>query len=65
MDADIGMLYDSYLEWIAVTSQHDFRFPCDDCVLMFRRGKHAHVIPMKFANKTNGVYVGKLMQNNR
>lgn len=36
-------------------------FDCNDCMFIFREGKHSHVIPFKFVNTTNGIYVDAFM----
>jgi len=62
-DADIAMTLESLESFVTVVSKKDFEWEgsCKECTLIFRKGKHAHVIPFKFVNTTDGVYVDCLL----
>jgi len=61
LDADIGLTYEALGKLLLVSAQPNFTLSCDKCLFLFRKGKHAHVIPFKFINTTNGIYVDSFL----
>lgn len=55
------MTYDTFKQLIRMATVQNISFPCDDCTFLFRQGKHSHVIPFKFINTTNGMYIDSFL----
>jgi len=60
-DADVALTFEEYTRFVSVVTSPAFSWPSDDCLVIFRRGVHSRVIPIKFVNTSNGVYVDLIL----
>eukprot|EP01116_Phalansterium_solitarium_P022019 TRINITY_DN7113_c0_g1_i2.p1 TRINITY_DN7113_c0_g1~~TRINITY_DN7113_c0_g1_i2.p1 ORF type:complete len:358 (+),score=41.93 TRINITY_DN7113_c0_g1_i2:161-1234(+) len=60
-DGDVGLTFSGFVDLVTVVTHPEFRWAQPDCIMIFRAGKHAHVIPFKLVNTTSGVYVDSMM----
>lgn len=51
------MTFETMKQLISIAFREDFKLNCSDCTLVFRKGKHSHVIPIKLVSLTTGVYI--------
>jgi hypothetical protein len=55
------MMYSDYSRLERLILEKKISFNCTDCQSIIRAGQHSHMIPLKFVNTTNGVYIDVIL----